>query len=89
MKTASTREIIEYLQAYEKIHGIGVFEKYQCYWLSNKKYRIKEKEIKMNPIFENILMGIVALSFGSCAIGFTVILIDLIICLIKNLMKFK
>lgn len=24
MKTASTREIIEYLQAYEKIHGIGV-----------------------------------------------------------------
>lgn len=24
MKTASTREIIEYLQAYEKTHGIGV-----------------------------------------------------------------
>ena len=23
MKTASTREIIEYLEAYEKIHGIG------------------------------------------------------------------
>lgn len=43
----------------------------------------------MNPIFENILMGIVALLFGSCAIGFTVILIALIICLIKNLMKFK
>ncbi len=23
MKTASTREIIEYLEAYEKIHGVG------------------------------------------------------------------
>lgn len=26
MKTASTRQIIEYLQSYEKIHGIGSIE---------------------------------------------------------------
>ena len=47
MKTASTRQIIEYLEAYEKIHGIGSVVNIGRYCSGNRKFEysfdIKDK----------------------------------------------
>lgn len=50
MKTASTRQIIEYLEAYEKIHGVGSLVNIGRYCSGNRKFEycfdIKDKHGK-------------------------------------------